>query len=123
LQIPHSSDFDFDSVDWTIELWIYAQATSGTMLGKRSTTSQYAPFLLQITGGNLRVLVEQGSGGSWDHIVHGGTINENQWYHVAVTRSGQQLRLFKNGVVVGSAILKAGALYANTAALTIGAGA
>jgi hypothetical protein len=98
-----SNDLDFGTGDFTIETWIYATSslTSSnlTIIDARpasgSTTGNYY-FLISSTG-KLRLIHALGAS---DTIYEStSTLSPNQWYHVVASRSGDNLRLFIDGVV------------------------
>jgi hypothetical protein len=100
LKIPSSSNFQFGTGDFTIEMWLYITANPGAgdyayiyAQGPNTTASMN----LYIQGGVFRIW--NGSA-----VIIGSTSYAlNTWYHIAISRSGTSLRLFVNGVQDGSA--------------------
>lgn len=93
LSIPQTSDLD-QNTDFTIEYWIYINSQGG---------SQYiTPF-----GGNTNYYTVQFYPGQVPYIVRyavstvasGGKISLQKWCHIALTKSGNTLRCFVDGVL------------------------
>ena len=93
LSIPQTSDLD-QNTDFTIEYWIYINSQGG---------SQYiTPF-----GGNTNYYTIQFYPGQVPYIVRyaastvasGGKISLQKWCHIALTKSGNTLRCFADGVL------------------------
>jgi hypothetical protein len=91
------------------------------ILGKRATESNYAPYILELQNGKLKLYMSA-TGSSW--TVNGlstAKLSANTWYHVAFTRSGSTVRLFLDGVAVNETGTTSGALMTNFDPVYIGA--
>lgn len=102
LTVPTGTEFDFSTGDLTVEAWVRptanpvspgyqifaAQASGGLFFGINAFSS---PFGL----GFGRVAV------AWD-FVSGVGLTLNTWQHIALTRSGTDMRIFKDGVQCGA---------------------
>ena len=131
---PQYLNFDFGTSNFTIEGWIYMNSLPvndyrqivcfGTgssaqrwILFIDTRTSQSAPYLrfLSLNSSNSVIIDVPGAGSSgW---------SAGTWYHVAVTRSGNTFKLFRDGVQNGSTVTNAGSCpaTASTGALFVGA--
>ena len=100
LAVANSSDFDFGSGDYTIEVWVHPTDSGTRNLVSRSYTGgtgNYSGFILSTAG-----FLETVSQSAWDvNISH--TLALNVWSHCAVVRQGDTWTYFVNGVSVGSA--------------------
>jgi hypothetical protein len=134
LTISEYRNFDFGTGDFTVEGWIYMNSLPvndykqivcfGTgpsaqrwILFIDTRTSQSAPYLrfLSINSSGTVIIDVSGAGSSgW---------SANTWYHVAVTRSGNTFKLFKDGIQNGATVTNSGACpaTASTGLLYVGA--
>ena len=91
--------FNFGTGDWTIELWAYIQTlSSGRNLVSflRAGTNEAVPhFYTQDTG--LRYYVN-----NTDVITSTNVLTLNTWHHIALTRNGNDHKIFVDGTQVGN---------------------
>lgn len=91
----------------TIEAWIYAtswgpNAWSNTIVGKEDWASGSRGYVLRC-GNNGRLSFNIGIGSSWQEVVTTvSVLNLNQWHHVVGTYSGTQLKIYVDGIEVGT---------------------
>jgi len=99
LTLADNSAYDFGSNDFTIEMWIYPTDLNDYdgLVAFGSGTSQMTMWLRQ--DGNIRFANIQGSGTDIDSTFGNTFMVENEWNHIAVTRTSNTLRAFINGVV------------------------
>ena len=103
LYTPYSTDFDFGSGAFTIDMWVYdADYSSGLTLYSRSSNNGFVPRESSFSISNASTLhMYYGVRGSnqtqYDFPV--GTMSNNTWNHIAFTRdAGGIIRAFLNGV-------------------------
>ena len=124
MTIPHSSDLDVGTGDWTVECWfkqtsnnfsdyqsIFAKYESGQSVGIWLHTGSNGKLLGGMSGANPSVYVT-----TPDY-----TVNLNQWYHVAMCKSGTLMKMFVNGACVGSVNYGASDSGNNNGGFNIGA--
>jgi len=107
LLIPNSAAFGFGTGDFTVELWINPNASGSQVYARLLQCGDY-PNGWQLVRGPI-------GGGTSNPIsvwvdflggsalrLGGGTIQNNQWSHVAMTRANGTVRIFVNGVIAAS---------------------
>jgi len=119
---PNSEAFDFGSGDFTLEAWVYMTTTSHThhIFSKRTSGgASNTNWILEIVSGNYDFYASDGS----SYIVSSlgnaaGTINT--WQHIAITRSGNDFKMFLDGTQAGSTITTSSAISSTARDLNIG---
>lgn len=102
ITVPANAAFNFGTGDWTIEFWV-----------KSTNTARCDPAwqnAISTTTGNWELILNNISSGSmewWEgnfgKISATGTgWNDGNWHHHAITRSGNSVRMFLDGVQKGS---------------------
>ena len=104
LSIPASSNYEFTG-DFTVECWVNFKNVSGKF---QSFLGQYigggAPWIIQMQdNGVLRVVGNFSNEGYVE--IYSSTLSANTWYHIALVRSGSDLKIYVNGVNNGSATI------------------
>jgi len=97
--LPNSSSSNlsaFGTGDFTIEFFLYLNSISGLriLLDFRGSTETAFPVLYIGSGGILSYYVES------DRI-NGSSLSTSIWYHIALSRSGTNTKLFVNGTQSG----------------------
>lgn len=102
LVIPAGDHFNFGAGDFAIEAWIYVTS----LADNRTIISQYGfsgnrSWDLLVAGGRAHFRCT--SGGTTDIVgVFTPALQDERWYHVAVTRSGNVFSIFLDGVLTES---------------------
>lgn len=96
LELPVNA-IQFNANDFTIEFWVYPTRTgSHTCVANWGCGSNMTIFLAVDLPGGV-VLYLNGSG----PYITAGSIQANQWQHVALVRQGSNMRAYINGVQAG----------------------
>ena len=98
LVVTPTTDFAFGNDNFTIECWLYyiKSSTDEIFVDFRNGNGRYPTIGIYNSNGALFYHV------SGAYVMTGGTVPENTWSHVALTRSNGVTRLFLNGHVVDS---------------------
>lgn len=123
LQIANNSNFDFPS-DFTIELFFkYSNTKLMSIFTRRVNSSATVPIVnitLNDNGiGNARFLL-YGPSGSTVPPTTGLSLNDNNWHHMALSRSGSNSRLFIDGTIQASSSTNVGSMVWTNSVTTIG---
>jgi hypothetical protein len=101
VQLPMSTDFDFGSGDFTVEMWAYT--TSGNIASDfvviNANSSSYAAVRLEYYNGDLLVVhsyngVNHASGGASASF----PFNLNVWNHIVLSRISGNAKVYVNGI-------------------------
>jgi hypothetical protein len=109
-----SDSWHFAAGDFTIESWVYIVSNGGVIASNQSAWYLYAD--------NSQVIFEFSPNGSnFTTITRASSISNATWAHVAVCRSGSDLRLFVDGVQAGATYsIGATSLFDSTGTMNIG---
>ena len=126
LVIPDSDDWYFDTRDFTIDFWVrFDQLSNATLAG------QYPPIGVVNFGWAVSYIHDSpgldfthspdGSANLWTHYYFPWMPSASIWYHVAVTRSGNDVRAFVNGSQIGLTVTMLNVPFNSSLPLTVGA--
>lgn len=93
-----SSNFAFGTSPFTVEFWLYLNTTSGTQIifDTRPTNVLTTYPVIYVDSGTLYYYANTAN------RITGSNLSATTWYHVALTRSGTDTKLFLNGTQTGS---------------------
>jgi hypothetical protein len=105
---PPSQNANFDSGNFTIELWIYYSSLTGaqTIISNGYTTPVTHGWLVQTGTGNGKFnFYKQTSPTTVVLVVAdgGSAMSAGVWYHMAIVRNGTTTTIYRDGTSVGSA--------------------
>ena len=123
LSVPNSADVRLGSNDFTMEAWVKFGDVQGywdSVLGMYDESADRRTYYLAryrsggaAEDGRLYMYVNtDGTSGGYANV-SGGFLSINDWHHVAGVRNGNTLRVYINGVQVGSSSFS-GTVYNNT---------
>ena len=102
IEISTSNDFNMGTGDFTIECWIFPNST-GAADGSLFVThngSGYFAFNFD-PGGEFNIYLNSG-GASWSPTAPEGLIEYTKWNHVALVKHSNVLKVYVNGLAIGS---------------------
>jgi hypothetical protein len=124
LSIPSSTPNQFGSGDFTLETWYYCTgsiSTANQYLFFRRTTASSIGLIFQINSSKLNLLAGDSNTSAWEvNLSSTTTLVVNNWYHLAMSRSGTTWRIFVNGVLEASATPASFTIAEETANITVG---
>lgn len=94
---PTDSNFGYGTGNFTIEFWLYLNATSDqTVVSNLTSATSVNPHIYYGSTGGIKYYTNNA-----DRIT-GGSLSTSTWHHIAVCRSSGSTRLFVNGTQAGS---------------------
>lgn len=129
IYFPDSDDWDLsnaNSDEFTIECWVFFNAINASLpniiISDAWAVAHYG-WSFETVGSNEFGFRSSISGGSWDVAVvsSGAALGPGSWYHLAVDKdAGGKIRLYKNGVMMGSSTPVDSSIFNTDANLSIG---
>ncbi len=102
LWLGHANEYgNFGTGDFTIETWVKTTDSKGAIYSKRNSCASTDYMAILINGGNL-LFELRGFGQSNLDLSTTAAVSDGNWHHVAVTRSGSDLKIYKDGEIVAS---------------------
>ncbi len=104
LEIPASADHQIHGGDFTVEAWLYPtsfNSNNNVFLSKGTASAREYHFSISASNFEIYWSTDGGSSGSTYFNVSA-TNNKHEWTHVAFTKSGNTITVYKNGVSVGT---------------------
>ena len=105
IDISASDDFNFGTGDFTVECWIYPKSTSaadGSLFVLQTLTGGEAYFAFNFDpGGEFNIYLNTGSAG-WSPVTPENLIEYTKWNHVALVKHSNVVKLYVNGLAIGS---------------------
>lgn len=101
LEVVSQNDFGFGTGDFTVEGQFYFDTVAGTqgLVDFRAGADSDDGLYLNLNAGNPEVYIN-----GVTVLASATTLSTGTWYHIAVSRSGTDLKLFVDGVEVDSAV-------------------
>lgn len=107
IEYPDSADWDFGAGDFTIEAWIRFTNLTGfqTIACQWPSAGSGGAWLFDFPGSANNVLRfgRENTGGTQTFQQYSWAPSANTWYHVCAERSGNTIRLYADGAMLGSA--------------------
>lgn len=125
VEIPDNNNLDLSS-NFSLETWIYptifsANFWDNTIIGKDADENSGSGYVLRCGGAGI-LNFNLGTAAGWKEVSStANALTLNTWQHVAATYDGSNLKIYVNGIQVGSAA-NTSAAKPNSMALNIGAG-
>jgi hypothetical protein len=122
LTVPDSADFTFGTGDFTLEAYVnYSDNTTwSSIIQKYTTDAASSSWFWGIYAGIMKMYIYYGSSQVAVAPSSTSTFPENAWVHCAVTKDGNTVRLFQNGVLIATADMTGLTMNDSSVALTIG---
>ena len=122
LTIPHASDLDLSTGDFTIELWAYFNdKSSRNALVNKTDTSYNGSYRLEVSENILAFYCRNSTNTGWlVGLTNNTFIQNNTWHHIAAVRCGNIFALYCDGAVVAAQTITSGSLLSDSNIVSIG---
>jgi hypothetical protein len=128
ISIPDSDNYAFGNNDFRLSFRVKfvglpGAGTGETFYSQRTTNNNNVVyFALYNDGGTLKWYFNQYQSGDTISLLNNApTINTDTWYHVELSKSGNDFRVFQDGVQVGSTVTDSSPIANYTGSVLIGA--
>ena len=109
------------STDFTVEAWVRAPDTTGSKVILERTSGTSRNYRLDFSAGTLRAHATRNAGATFTVSTSAAAFSDLAYHHVALTvDSGNTLRLYLDGVSVGTPQAIGGVVWAGAAEVSIG---
>ena len=117
--VPDSADWDFGSGDFSLECQIRFNTVAGNQgIFTREISGSSYFYIAWESGNKIRF---RDYGGTYDSSFAWITPVADTWYHLAISRSGNSIRCFIDGIQIGSTQTFTGSFIDRAVPLQIGA--
>ena len=123
LTAPDSGDWTWGTSDLTIEAWVYFEAFPNSyqhITSQWQNSSKGHMFFYEVATDLLLLSLGNGSTGQIIGVNVSWNPSAGQWYHVAVSRDGDNFRFFINGTQQGSTQVASGSVGNSSALFRVG---
>jgi len=119
VEYPFSDNWEFGTNDMAIDCWINFSSLAGNqvVIGRATNGGSYSYWQVQGTAMRFRDF----NGANNIDFTRTVSLLINTWYHIAVSRSGSNFRMFVDGVQQGATFINSNAFISRTVPLQIGA--
>ncbi|MGF6694747.1 hypothetical protein M2318_004836 [Metapseudomonas resinovorans] len=117
---PTHVDFEFGSGDFTIEFFFRPAAAASAIVALFERWNVYGVYMNATADGRVYAGAQNSSSGNKSVVEAVSTWTAGTWAHLAFVRSGSNLMLFKDGVLLGTATGFVGAIDAISEAPALG---
>ena len=111
ISVPDSTDWDWGAGDMTIDCRVRFASVGGNQCIVGRPTSGVSYFYWALEGGNNIRFRDYNSGNIIDLHFGNPSFSVDTWYHLAITRSGDNFRFFIDGIQFGSTLVSAGLIF------------
>ena len=120
LKLPNSTDFNYGSSDFSIEVWVYLLASAGGsdnhgIASNYITSGNKRSWLLYLAGATP-TFIASSDGTSGENITVSSSVDvaDETWTHIAVSKTGADLTIYVNGVQRAKNVSFHSSIYSNT---------
>lgn len=120
LTTPNHPDFNFNTNDWTVELYCNLNPIESDIIINKAITFGFFPFQIRINGGRFNARGYNSTGFLAYNlgVGKGPVLSLNTWHHVAVCRQSSNFYLYVDGNLIESSIFS-GPLFSSVSPISI----